>query len=155
MPVRFKNRHVCADLRKDKQRGQFRDTRDCRDTPDLAVILAASEKKFCFDLSNGSIDEIHMGFGMGHLELLFFQDVVSVDSVHNLVFGSLNPAVNERTACFFIEGFIGKQIVHDACGRKAKGVCEDAVDPDTGNGHAVLITVFLSSAHVRKFQAVT
>ena len=94
MPVRFKNRHVCADLRKDKQRGQFRDTRDCRDTPDLAVILAASEKKFCFDLSNGSIDEIHMGFGMGHLELLLFQDVVSMDSVHNLVFGSLNPAVN-------------------------------------------------------------
>ncbi len=96
-----------------------------------------------------------MGFRMGHFELLFFQDVVSVYSVHDLVFGSINPVANERTAFFFIEGFIGKQIFHDACGRKAKGICKDTVDTDAGNGHAVLVTVLLSSVHIRKFQPVT
>lgn len=70
---------------------------------------------------------------MGHLEFLLFQDMVPVDGVHDFVFGSLNPSVNQGTAFFFIEGFTGKQVIHDACGGKPERVCQDIVDPDAGN----------------------
>ena len=91
---------------------------------------------------------------MGHFEFLFFQDVISVDSVHDFIFGSFYPAVDQGTACFFIEGFIGKKVIHDAGSRKSERVCEDAINPNAGNSHAVLITVLLCRAHIRKLQAV-
>lgn len=49
------------------------------------------------------------------------------------------------------KGLAEKQIVHDPCGRKAERAGQDAVDPDTGNRHAVLVTVLFRSAHVRKY----
>lgn len=59
--------------------------------------------------------------------------------------------VDEGTAFFFVKGLAEKQIVHYPCGRKAERAGQDAVDPDTGNRHAVLVTVLFRSAHVRKF----
>lgn len=52
MPVRSKNRHVSADLGKDKQRRQFRNAGNSGNTFDLGVILSAPEKKFCLNLTN-------------------------------------------------------------------------------------------------------
>lgn len=108
----------------------------------------------CFYLINGFVDEIHMGLCMGHFEFLIFQDVISVYSVHDFVFGSLYPAVDHGTALFFVEGFTGKKVVHDARSGKPERVCQNTVDSDAGNRHAVLIAVLLCSAHIRKLQAV-
>lgn len=80
--------------------------------------------------------------------------MVSMDSVRDFIFGNLHPAVDQRTVLFFIEGLTGKQVIHDACGRKFERVCQDTADPDTENGHAVLVTVFLCRAHIRKFEPV-
>lgn len=88
---------------------------------------------------------------MGHLEFLLFQDVVPVDGVHDFVFGSLNPAVDQGTAFFFIEGFTGKQVVHDACGGKPERVCQDTVDPDAGNqNHYPIRDYIVTSAEMMK-----
>ena len=97
MPVGFKYGHVSTNLRKDEQCGQLRDAGNRCNPFDLSVILTASEKELCFNLINGFVDEINMGFCMGHFEFLFFQDMVSVDSIHDFVFGSFYPVVDQRT----------------------------------------------------------
>ena len=96
-----------------------------------------------------------MGFCVGHFEFLFLQDVVSANGIQNVIFGSFYPPVDQGTAFFFIKGFIRKQVIHDVGSRKAERVCQDAVNADTGNGHAVLVTILLRSTHIRELEAVT
>lgn len=80
----------------------------------------ATERMLYFILIDGIIDEIHMGFCMGHFKLLFLKDVVPVNSVHDFVFGSFKLLVDQRMVFFLIERFIRKQVVHDMGGRKSK-----------------------------------
>ena len=96
-----------------------------------------------------------MGFSVGHFEFLFLQDVISMDSVHDFIFGSFYPMVDQRAAFSFVKGFIRKQVIHDAGSGKPERVCQDTVNADMGNGHAVLVTVLLCGTHIRKLQAVT
>lgn len=155
MPVGFKDRHVSTNLRKDEKCGQICDAGDRCNPFDLSVILMASEKEHCFNPINGFVDNTNVGFCMGHFEFLLFQDMVSVDRIHDFVFGSFHQVVDEGTAFFFIKWFIGKQVIHDTGGRNAERVCQDTVNSDTGNRHAVLVTVLFRCTHVRKFQTVT
>lgn len=40
------------------------------------------------------------------------------------------------------------------CGKKPERVCQDTVHSHMGNGHAVLITILLCRADIRKFQMI-
>ena len=155
MFIGFKNGHIGTDLREDEQGREFRNASNGGNTLDLGIIGPTSEKKLLFKFGDGAGNEIHVSLGVGEFKTLFAEDMIAADGVEDFVIGSLDAAMDEGKTFLFIKGFVGKQIVHDAGGGFAEGVSKDTIYPDPGNGHGVLVTVFLSGAHVRELKAIS
>lgn len=77
-----------------------------------------------------------------------------MNDIHDFVFGCFYPAIDQGAVLFFVKGFSGKKVVHNTGSGKPEGVCQDTVDPDAGNRHAVLVAVLLRSTHIRELQTV-
>ena len=92
---------------------------------------------------------------MGKLKTLFAEDLTAADGAGDLFTGSLDTAMDEGKAFFFVKRLVRKEVIHDAGSGPAERVCKDAVKPDSGNGHGVLVTVFLGRAHTRELEAVS
>jgi hypothetical protein len=63
--------------------------------------------------------------------------------------------MDEGKAFFFVKRLVRKEVIHDAGSRPAERIRKDAVKPDSGNGHGVLVTVLLGRAHTRELEAVS
>ena len=155
MFIGFKNGHICADLGKDEECRKLCNASDGGDALNLGIEGPAPAKKFLFQFRDGAGNEIHVGLGVRKLETLFAEDVTAADGVEDLFIRSLDAAMDERKAFFFVKRLVRKEVIHDAGSRLAERVRKDTVEADPGNSHGVLVTVLLGGAHVRELKTVS
>lgn len=155
MFIGFKDRHVRTNLREDEQCREFCNSRDSGNAFYLFVIRPAPAEELQLNLADGLGQEIHMGFSMCEFETLLVKDLIAADTVKYFVIRSLDAAMEEGKAFLFIKRPVRKQVIHDAGGRFSEGISKDTVYPDTGDGHAALVTVLFSGTHTGEFETVS